>query len=307
MKDKLLTLGGFNRAKAWIEAALQSIQGEIPDKVSDLTNDAGYVLKTSLKGIGMLGANGLYVSDDVTFSQFGDSIYSSDFILICGETRTYTGNNRSVYRLDGTQTDYIFDGSTPTVTKGIYKARVNDTTLDITAYLDTNGVIALINTAINSIVFPTELPATSSSDAGKVLTVNNAGNGVEWQTPQGGGGGGGLSNYDFTHTSNTTVSGSTTTVTFAANQRGSAMLTISADLGLTIACNNGGDSYIWIKNTGSAEVDVTISAVTKNSTAVSNVYVPSDGITVPAGGVCEIGVIVNSDGAFITSRNDLAL
>lgn len=121
------------------------------------------------------------------------------------------------------------------------------------------------------------------------------------------GGGGGLSDYDFTHTANTTVSGSTTTVTFAADQRGSAMLTISADLGLSIACNNGSDNYIWIKNTGSAEVDVTISAVTKNSTAVSNVYVPSDGISVPAGGVCEIGVIVNSDGAFITSRNDLAL
>ena len=276
-----------------------------PTNVSAFINDAGYVLKNAMKGIGMLGANGLYVSDDVTFSQYGSSIYSSEFILVCGETRTYTGNNRSVYRLDGTQTGYIFDGSTPTVTKGIYKARVNDTTLEITAYLDTNGVTALINAAINSIVFPTELPATSSSDAGKVLTVNNTGNGVEWQTPQGGGGG--LSNYDFIHSANTTVSGSTTTITFAANQRGSAMLTISADLGLTIACNNSSDNYIWIKNTGSAEVDVTISAVTKNSTAVSNVYVPSDGITVPAGALCEIGVIVNNDGAFITSRNDLAL
>lgn len=118
---------------------------------------------------------------------------------------------------------------------------------------------------------------------------------------------GGLTNYDFTHTANTTISSSTTTVTFATNTRGTAMLTISADLGLTIACNNGSDNYIWVKNTGSSEVDITISAVTQNSTNVSNVYMPSDGITVPAGGLCEIGIIVNTDGAFITSRNDLAL
>lgn len=193
---------------------------------------------------------------------------------------------------------------------------------------------------------PTELPSITGN-ASKVLAVNSGATGVEWIVNSGGGGttvtlpsgysastgitlsssslttvatvggvdlnlkapasSGGLSDYDFTHTANTTVSVSTTTVTFAANQRGSVMLTISADLGLTIACNNSSDNYIWIKNTGSAEVDVTISAVTKNSTAVSNVYVPSDGITVPAGGLCEIGIIVNADGAFITSRNDLAL
>lgn len=144
-----------------------------------------------------------------------------------------------------------------------------------------------------------------TGNSGKVLAVNSNADGLEWVNQSGGGGG--LSDYDFTHSSNTTVSTSTTTVTFAANQRGSAMLTISADLGLTIACNNGSDNYIWVKNTGSAEVDVTISGVTKDSLAVSSVYVPSDGITVPAGGLCEIGIIVNADGAFITSRNDLAL
>lgn len=122
-----------------------------------------------------------------------------------------------------------------------------------------------------------------------------------------GSGGCGLSDYDFTHTANTTVSTSTTTITYAANTRGSQMITVSADVGITFAVNNSSDNYLWIKNTGSAEVDVTISAVTKNSTAVSNVYMPSDGITVPAGGLCEIGVIVNADGVFITSRNDLAL
>jgi hypothetical protein len=85
------------------------------------------------------------------------------------------------------------------------------------------------------------------------------------------------------------------------------MLTVSADLGLTIACNNGSDNYIWVKNTGSAEVDITISSVTQNNVSVTNVYVPSDGISIPAGGLCEIGIVCNADGAFITARNDLSL
>ena len=40
---------------------------------------------------------------------------------------------------------------------------------------------------------------------------------------------------------------------------------------------------------------------------VANIYLPADGITAVAGQVCEIGVVCNADGAFITSRNDLKL
>lgn len=113
---------------------------------------------------------------------------------------------------------------------------------------------------------------------------------------------------DFTHTANTTVSTSTKTITYAAGARGSQMISISADLALTFAVNNLSDNYLWIKNTGSSEVDITISAVTKSGgTNVSNVYLPSDGISIPAGKVCEIGIVVNADGAFITSRSDLSL
>lgn len=163
---------------------------------------------------------------------------------------------------------------------------------------------AASGTAAEILNKPTIPDAVSGTNDGTNWTTITIGN-VTKNIPSGGGGG--LSDHDFTHTANTTVSTSTTTVTFAANTRGSAMLTISADLGLTIACNNGSDNYIWVKNTGSSDVDITVSAVTQNSTNVSNVYVPSDGITVPAGGLCEIGIIVNTDGAFITSRNDLAL
>ena len=120
-------------------------------------------------------------------------------------------------------------------------------------------------------------------------------------------GAGGMLSYDFVHTANTTISGSAATITFVAGQRCTRMITVSADLGLSIDCNNLSDNYLWIRNSGSSEIDVTISAVTLSGTSVSNVYVPSDGITIPAGGVCEIGILVNSDGAFITSRNDLAL
>ena len=115
------------------------------------------------------------------------------------------------------------------------------------------------------------------------------------------------SNSDFTHTSNTTISTSTTTVTFTASQRNSRMITISNDLDITFACNNYSDNYLWIKNASASSVDITIGGVTSNNTNVSNIYMPSDDISIPAGKVCEIGIIVNADGAFITSRNDLTL
>ena len=85
------------------------------------------------------------------------------------------------------------------------------------------------------------------------------------------------------------------------------MVSTSADLAVTFAVNNGSDNYLWIKNTGAADIDITISAVTSGGSPVANIYIPTDGITVAAGMVCEIGIIVNADGAFITSRSDLSL
>lgn len=155
----------------------------------------------------------------------------------------------------------------------------------------------------SEVVFSGEITSLSDfpsfyGNTGKVLAVQDDGNGeyLGW-----------VNAGDFTHTPNTIVSASNATVTFAENTRGSVMLTTSADLALTIVCNNLSDNYIWIRNSGSAEADIVIGGVQHNGSAVSNVYVPSDGITVPAGGLCEIGVICNVDGAFITSRNDLTL
>lgn len=164
-------------------------------------------------------------------------------------------------------------------------------------YLTTNG------TAVSWADAPKELPSLTGN-ATKILAVNSGATGVEWIPNSGGG----LSNYNFTHTTNTTVS-SPFTFTCAANQRNTQMITTGANLTLNITCNNGADNYLWIKNSSSSvDIDVAIGTVTYNGNTVSasSIYLPSDGITIPKSGLCEIGVIMNSDGAFITVRSDLA-
>ena len=116
-----------------------------------------------------------------------------------------------------------------------------------------------------------------------------------------------VANPNFTHTANTTVSDPTATITFPAYRRCTQMITVSADLGVTLEVNNQSDNYLWIKNNSNSDVDITITAVTHGGNSVSNIYMPADGIIVPANGVCEIGILVNTDGAFISSRNDLTL
>lgn len=151
---------------------------------------------------------------------------------------------------------------------------------------------------------PTELPSITGN-ASKILSVNSGATGVEWITNSGGGGG--LTNYDFTHVANTTVS-SPFTFTCAANQRNSQKITTGANLTLNITCNNGSDNYLWIVNSSSAnDIDVVLGTVTYNGTTLTNssITVPPDGITVPKSGFCEMGIIMNADGCIITSRNDL--
>lgn len=147
-----------------------------------------------------------------------------------------------------------------------------------------------------------DMVPASLGTAGQSLCVNSNADGLEFKTISGGG----LSDYNFTHTADTTVSGSVT-MTAAADQRCTQMVNTSADLAVTFAINNGADNYLWIKNTGGCDIDITISAVTAGGSPVANIYIPTDGITVAAGMVCEIGIICNADGAFITSRSDLSL
>ncbi len=144
-----------------------------------------------------------------------------------------------------------------------------------------------------------KIPSDVGSN-GQVLTSN--GTSWSWQTPSSGG----LTNYDYTHTIASGVSG-TVAVTFPANKRCSVMYGATADIALAITCNNGADNYIWVKNNGSAAIDITISSVTFNNTSLpaSKIFLPADGISVDKGCVCEIGVLCNADGVFITARGDL--
>jgi len=122
--------------------------------------------------------------------------------------------------------------------------------------------------------------------------------------------GGGIATHDFTHVANTTVNTATTTITFAANQRGSQKISISADLGITFVVNNDSDNYLWIENTGSSEVDITVNSIQRYTAGLGYSYfmhvtMPEDGISIPAGNSCEIGIICNSDGVFITLLSKL--
>lgn len=169
---------------------------------------------------------------------------------------------------------------------------------DVNISSPSNGQVMTYNAAAGkwtNAAAPTGTIPSQTGNEGKYLQTD--GNNARWE----------YVNHDFSHTSNAMVFTSTATVTFAANQRCTRMITVFADIGLTFAANNGADNYLWIRNSGSAQIDVTVSAVTSGGSSVNNVYVPSNGISVPAGCVCEIGIVVNADGAFITSRNDLAL
>lgn len=119
-------------------------------------------------------------------------------------------------------------------------------------------------------------------------------------------GGGGTVSHDYTHSSVSVVSTSTTTVTFAANQKCTKYISVSNDIDIAFAVNNFASNYLWVINTSNNDIDVTFS-LASNSTlgTILNYHMPEDPLTISAGKEAEIGIIVNADGAFITYRSDL--
>ena len=92
--------------------------------------------------------------------------------------------------------------------------------------------------------------------------------------------------------------------------RDSRVITISDDIMVSFYIGNYSDNYLWIENTGSSDADVTIGGAyywygSSSMQQISEVILPTDPLTIPAGQVCEIGIIANSYGAFITWRSDL--
>lgn len=169
----------------------------------------------------------------------------------------------------------------------------------------TTGQVLTINsgaTAPEWTDVPTELPALTNN-ANKILAVNSSATGVEWITNSGGGG---TVSHDYTHSSVSVVSTSTTTVTFAANQKCTKYISVSDDIDIAFAVNNFASNYLWVINTSNNDIDVTFS-LASNSTlgTILNYHMPEDPLTISAGKEAEIGIIVNADGAFITYRSDL--
>lgn len=118
---------------------------------------------------------------------------------------------------------------------------------------------------------------------------------------------GSITGHDYTHQpdSGTAVSGSQT-ITYAANIQGSKKITAGGNLILNFVVNNSANNLLWIENNTGSTVDIAINSVTKNNVLQTTIFRPN-GISVDDGYVCEIGIIVNVDGVFITYRNDLEL
>lgn len=114
-----------------------------------------------------------------------------------------------------------------------------------------------------------------------------------------------IAGHNYTHQpyTGTPISGSQT-ITYAANTRGSKTVAASGNLTLDFIVNNGADNLLWIINNSGSTIDIAINSVTSNN-VIQSIFLPENGIDVDNGYVCEIGVIVNADGAYITFRNDL--
>lgn len=116
-----------------------------------------------------------------------------------------------------------------------------------------------------------------------------------------------ITRHDYKHqrVSFISVSGSQT-ITYIENTRGSQTIKAHGNLILDFIVNNGADNILWIINNAGSTIDIAIGSVISNN-ETKPVFLPENGIDVGDGYVCEIGVIVNIDGAYITVRNDLVL
>lgn len=264
---------------------------------------SGYNIKT-INNQSLLGSGNITIQGGG-----GGDVNVIEVVKVNGSALTVDSNKA----VDITDIPWSIVSSKPTIPDVTGKAdKVSGATSDNIAALDANG--NLKDAEVSSInvkdavskrhshsnkTYLDKIPSAVGSN-GQVLTSD--GTAWSWQTPSSGG----LTNYDYTHTVSSGVSG-TVAVTFPANQRCSVMYGATSDIELVITCNNGADNYVWVKNNGSAAIDITIKSVTYNNTllAASNIFLPDDGISVDKGYVCEIGVLCNADGAFITARGDL--
>lgn len=126
-------------------------------------------------------------------------------------------------------------------------------------------------------------------------------------TISGGGSSSGLTNYDFVVDSRDVTSSSTQMFTFHEGARCYYTVDASVDFNIAIDANNAADNYILVHNTGSADIDILVSAVAfqDNNLSSAAIHIPQGGITVPAGNYIEISVYVNASIAVITASSTI--
>ena len=111
--------------------------------------------------------------------------------------------------------------------------------------------------------------------------------------------------HDFIYSSIEATNGSAA-VSFEAGQRNAILISATSNFTLTInAFGNSCDNYIWIQNDGSSQINVSLS-IYKNFMTINSKIGPSGGITIAAGKICELRVIVFDNVAFITPINNLS-
>ena len=111
--------------------------------------------------------------------------------------------------------------------------------------------------------------------------------------------------HDFTYNSIEATNGSAS-VSFEAGKRNAILISATSNFTLSINDNNNScDNYIWIQNDGSSQINVSLS-IYKNYMMLNSKIGPSGGITVAAGKVCELRIIVFDNVAFISPINNLS-
>ena len=261
--------------------ANKAVDVTVPTATSDLTNDSGFL--TSHQDISGKTDTGIIAesySSSSTYTVGDFCIYGG--ALYCCITAIDTEEAWTAAHWRRVSVGPLLQGKQDTLVSGTSIKTVNNNSLL------GSGNIAVQPTLVSGTNIKT-INGTSILGSGDI-TISGSSSAT--------------SDHDFHHTTSSSVSG-TVSVSFDADVRGTRMMEASADIALSLTVNNSSDNYIWVLNTGGSDIDITINSITYLGDNPTSIYFPTDGITVEAGMLCEIGVICNTDGAFITARCDL--
>jgi len=149
----------------------------IPTKTSELTNDSNYVSASTLtaslatKQDALTAGSNIKIENNVISATGGGSGFSGDYNDLTNKP------DLSVYAESADLATVATSGSYNDLTD---KPTISTVPTNVSDFTNDAGYIT------SSDLPADELPAITTGDAGKVLTVNSGENGVEWTTPSGG-------------------------------------------------------------------------------------------------------------------------